>query len=159
MNDDEGLRFGRSGRYRFPMEDEPETYTTKDARVVELDWSDDEMKVWTTGEERELIGSFSFTHVEGPSGRGDDDYWHLTHMHLEGPASDPHSYERQGIGREIIAQVGADIPIVFTPDDGIRRDDGSHLTGDGPAFARRMVAEGLASWDSHEDVSDDFDDH
>lgn len=137
------------------MEDELEPYTTKDGRTVELDWSGDEMKVWTTGDKRELIGTFSFTYVEGPSERGTDDYWHLTHMHLEGPASDPHSYRRQGIGREIINQVGAHTPIVFTPDDGNRRDDGSHLTGDGPGFARRMVAEGLASWDDHGEVGDD----
>lgn len=141
------------------MEDEPELYTTKDARIVELDWSDDEMKVWTSGETRELIGTFSFAYVEGPSGRGTDDYWHLTHLHLEGPASDPHSSRGQGIGREIIRQVGVHTSIVFTLDDGNRRDDGSHLTGDGPGFARRMVAEGLASWDAHEDVGNDLDDY
>jgi hypothetical protein len=51
----------------------------------------------------------------------------------------------QGIGREIIRNViqlsGC---VIFASDnDGMRLDDGSHLTGDAPAFVAKMRAEGL----------------
>ena len=90
-------------------------------------------------------------YVEGPSGSGDDDYYHVQNMFLEGPDGS-RKYLQQGIGRAIIEEVGScDIPIVFTRNDGIKRDDGSHLTGDGPSFATKMVSEGLAYWDNGEE--------
>lgn len=130
-------------------------YTTYDGRDVVLEWSNDEMTAWTADEPRERIGSFEFQFVEGSGGRGDDDYYHVTNMHLEGPSSAPGTYQQQGIGREILQIVGH---VTFSPHDGIRRDDGSHLTGVGPIFAAKMVAAGLASWSSGGDGDFDWED-
>ena len=82
-------------------------YMTYGGRDVDLEWSNDEMTVWTTGDQRKKIGSFEFCSIERRSGHVDDDYFHLTYMYLEGPPSAPRTYLRQGTGREIISIVGA----------------------------------------------------
>lgn len=41
----------------------------------------------------------------------------------------------------------APLPIAFHRDDGNRRDDGGQLTGDGPAFAKKMVKLRHAFWE------------
>jgi hypothetical protein len=125
-------------------------HSCKDSRVVKLEWTDDYvMLVWTTDNPPKNIGSFEFKYIEGPSSSGDDDYYHLQSMFLEGPDCS-RKYLQQGIGRAIIKEVGSyGLPIVFTQHDGIKRDDGSHLIGDGPPFATTMVSEGLARWDSN----------
>jgi hypothetical protein len=55
------------------------------------------------------------------------------------------SYTRQGIGRAALFfhKETFDLPLVVADDDGHQRDDGSHLTGDAPAFVARMLKEGL----------------
>jgi hypothetical protein len=123
-----------------------DTFQCRDGRLVEFDWTaNNEMVVWTTGDARERIGSICFRNVEG-AGDGDDDFFLVTNMHLEGP-NDSRAYLGQGIGREIISRaVEGGTPVAFSRDDGSAREDGSHLTGLGPAFARKMVAEGLAFW-------------
>lgn len=52
---------------------------------------------------------------------------------------------RQGIGREILRQVteSSGFQIFASDDDGIKHDDGSHLTGDAPAFVAKMRDEGF----------------
>ena len=54
---------------------------------------------------------------------------------------------RQGIGREILRFVhdAYGLPTVAAENDGMRQDDGSHLTGDAPAFVAQMIVEGLIS--------------
>jgi hypothetical protein len=37
----------------------------------------------------------------------------------------------------------SNLPIIANDHDGVRRDDGSHLTGDAPAFVQKMREEGL----------------
>jgi len=125
---------------------EMDTFTCSDGRIVELDWRDDEMVVWTTGSSRERIGSIVFDYIEGADERVSGDYCLVTNMHLEGP-NGSRSFLGQGIGTQIIKQVGEWTPIAFSPDDGRKRDDGSHLTGMGPDFARKMVKRGLAFFD------------
>jgi hypothetical protein len=127
-----------------------DTFQCKDGRTVELDWQDDEMVVWTTGAQREKIGSITFLFREGLMPDGSDAHYLVTNMHLEGP-NGSRAYLHQGIGRAIIRDVSELTPIVFSPDDGQRHDDGSHLTDMGPEFAHRMVQEGLAGWDTWED--------
>jgi len=58
--------------------------------------------------------------------------------------SDP-AWCRQGIGREVLRNVKeySDCTIVTSDNDGTVHDDGSHLTGDAPAFVARMREEGL----------------
>jgi len=79
---------------------------------------------------KELVGGFIFNLVEMP----DWDYLLVTNMHLDKKAG----YLRAGIGTKIIdvAKGTFGCNVVFSEDDGIVRDDGSHLTGDGPVFAQ-----------------------
>jgi hypothetical protein len=131
----------------WPYSPAMDTFQCKDGRVVELDWQDDEMIVWTTGDARQRIGNITFRYIEGGAEDGSGDHYLVTNMHLDGPNASA-DFIGQGIGRQIIRQVGEGMPIVFSADDGNRRDDGSHLTGAGPGFATRMIEEGLASWDT-----------
>lgn len=134
-----------------------EIFSLRDGRKVELEWTDhDEMKVWTHNSSRELIGSFHFMHVEGADEGGRGDYYLVTGMHLEGPAGQK-AYINYGIGREIVRRVREIYPIVFGPDDGTTRSDGSHLTEMGPGFARKMVEEGLATREGDESFAWDDD--
>ncbi|MBB4642589.1 hypothetical protein [Rhizorhapis suberifaciens] len=122
-------------------------FKTKSKGDVEIEWTyDDEAFVRTTGSPPELIGSMTFMHIEG-AGHQDDDHFLVTNMYLDGP-NGTGAYLKQGIGREIIRCMS--LPVTFHADDGNRQDDGGHLTGDGPAFATKMVKEGLAFWEEGE---------
>lgn len=51
-----------------------------------------------------------------------------------------------GLGRaclEFFLEIHPDAKIYTRPDDGQKRDDGSHLTEDAPGFVIRMIEEGL----------------
>lgn len=125
------------------------TFTTKSKGDVEIEWTDDdEFIVRTPTHPQKLIGSISFTHIEGVD-RHDEDRYLVTNMYLDGP-DESGDYIGQGIGREIIESVREWGRVTFHYGDGTRRDDGGHLTGDGPGFASKMVAEGLASWEEGE---------
>ncbi|MHC9419724.1 hypothetical protein ACYZX9_14130 [Sphingomonas citri] len=119
-------------------------FTTKNKGDVQIEWTDDdEAIVKTVATPPELIGSMTFRHIEGAD-RHDEDRFVVTNMYLDGPNGSG-DYIKQGIGQEIISSMA--IPVTFHVDDGNRRDDGGHLTGDGPGFARKMVAKGLAYWE------------
>ena len=122
-------------------------FTTKSKGDVRIEWADDEAKVWTLATPPNLIGSITFKHVEGADFY-DDDHYVVTNMYLDGP-NDSGDYKRQGIGQEILSQ--SPYPVTFYRHDGIQRDDGGHLTGEGPGFAEKMVEKGLASWEGRDD--------
>ena len=51
------------------------------------------------------------------------------------------TYKRRGIGRaalELFHEFAGGVPLVARDHDGQRRNDGSHLTGDAPAFVAAM---------------------
>lgn len=128
--------------YSFTMSDW--IFTTKNKGDVQIEWTDDdEAIVWTVATPPELIGSITFMHIEGAD-RHDYDHYLVTNMYLDGPNGSG-DYKRQGIGQEIISNMCT--PVTFHVDDGNRRDDGGHLTGDGPGFAGKMVAKGFAHWE------------
>ena len=119
-------------------------FPTKNKGDVRIVWTErDEVIVWTVSSPPELIGSITFTHIEGAD-RHIDDHYLVTNMYLDGPNGSG-DYKRQGIGEEIISNTC--IRVRFHVDDGNRRDDGGHLTGDGPGFAAKMVAKGFAYWE------------
>ncbi len=66
------------------------------------------------------------------------------------------SYKRKGIGRESLKffKEITGTQIVASENDGIRKDDGSHLTGDAPVFVSKMQEEGIierpAGYDSYD---------
>jgi len=118
-----------------------ELFTTRDGRVVRIQIDDVDFSVEVTvvasGEE---IGTLEFHEIEMDSRA--PSVLRFTSAFLEGPDG---SYRRQGIGRrclQLIREI-SDMEIVAADDDGQRRDDGSHLTGDAPAFVTRMREEGL----------------
>ena len=69
------------------------------------------------------------------------------------------SYRFQGIGRECLKQVRelSGLAIVAAENDGMQRDDGSHLTGDAPGFVARMQAEGLIAGGDREEADEEAD--
>ena len=73
--------------------------------------------------------------------RDDDQVLYLMWAHLE----DLPGYTRQGIGRECIRRMSDifGLPVRAADNDGMRRDDGSHLTGDAPPFVDALKKEGL----------------
>jgi len=77
----------------------------------------------------------------------DEDGEYLNHYLLSWAYLDmaDDSYKRCGIGRTALKlhQELAEYPIVARDNDGIKRDDGSHLTGDAPGFVEQMRKEGL----------------
>lgn len=117
---------------------------TKNAGDVSLEWDGNEMTVWTVDNPPEKIGEFIFRIYEETDGQ---ECGLVTGMHLEGP-NGSRKYIKQGIGREILKYVAEHEGIwpVFTVNDGIRRESGSHLTEMGPGFATKMIDEGLAYW-------------
>lgn len=119
-------------------------FTTKNKGDVQIEWTDDdEAIVRTVSTPPELIGSITFRHIDGAD-RHDDDQYLVTNMYLDGPKGSG-AYTRQGIGQEVISNMS--IPVTFHVDDSNRRDDGGRLTGDGPGFARKMVAKAFAGWE------------
>ncbi|WP_189410902.1 hypothetical protein [Neogemmobacter tilapiae] len=117
-------------------------YTCKNGEVVQIAIDEDdsyEAKVF--GPNGEKIGGMVFHLYEDY-----DTYLKLTWMYLD--VNNPR-WKRQGIGREILLRVKAasDLPITASSNDGQRRDDGSHLTGDGPAFVAKMRQDGIIAND------------
>lgn len=108
---------------------ETKTITDKKGRKIEIR-CELEGELFTAYHEGQKIGGIHFALEEGPTGG-----WVLkvTNMHLE----DRPGYTRCGIGTEIVrmAQDMEDAVVTFGREDGVKSEDGSHLTGSGPAFA------------------------
>lgn len=93
------------------------------------------------------LGRFEFNEV--------DNSLRLVWAHLN---LTDNTWRRQGIGRRILQEVQefSGFFITASDDDGMQHDDGSHLTGDAPAFVAKMREEGLIqpgfndSWDENE---------
>lgn len=84
----------------------------------------------------------------------DNDYYFLTWAFLDKQHG---AYCRQGIGARML-QLHRDEyggPILARPHDGIVRDDGSHLTGNAPAFVAAMRERGLIVDDTNEGDEDE----
>lgn len=125
--------------------DEAAEFETKTMGSVYIQDEGDELKVYTKS--GAVIGNVSYDLREGADPRGGDDVYLITNIFLDGPAQD-REYVGQGIGRECMRILSQDYgyTVVASRDDGIRRDDGSHLTGDAPGFFQKMVSEGLVFW-------------
>jgi len=112
--------------------------------MVILSASDSELgySVVAKTEKGEEIGKFEFRHIEDER----HEYLMLCCMFIEGWAG---VFKRKGIGRNILiyAKEFYGLPIVVAPNDGIRREDGCHLTGDGPIFVNQMIRERIISQD------------
>ncbi|MBX9866082.1 MAG: hypothetical protein K2Y14_04150 [Burkholderiales bacterium] len=115
-------------------------YDLKDGRRIQLAFDLDngcEVTELLSDNEEVNAGSISWEHNDEEYDgyeRIQDERCHITHLNLFS------GYIRQGIGTEIIRKLKEDYGclVTFSDDDGIRRDDGSHLTGDGPAFVNSL---------------------
>jgi len=127
--------------------------TAKTGEVFTICIDDDgtEITVRRGGDAR---GTISLNYIEGDW--PDPDHYHITHLSLE-------KCSGIGLGRKclIFHKECFDAPITAGNDNGIQSNDGSHLTGSGPGFIRKMRQEGLVvpsiseRWDRYDD---DFDD-
>ena len=118
-----------------------ETYQLDDGRCVIIEVDDLDYRVTVTAHPSgENIGHMTFLLIETPAGSLDE--LHLAEACLDKAGLD---YLRKGIGRRclhLIREVHG-LPITASEDDGLRRQDGSHLTGDAPRFVAKMREEGL----------------
>ena len=120
------------------MDDLQKTIQTKDGRTVVLRLDDSGETIAAETADGRQIGRMELRQVE------DDHmtYYRLTWMYLDVLDS---SYKRQGIGREALLfhRRTFDCPICVADDSGLKREDGSHLTGDAPGFVVRMITENI----------------
>lgn len=108
-------------------------------------------EISVTNSRGEQIGRIELDSREDASGRQE---FFLTWGYLDMKGE---QYKRQGIGRAALKfhheMFGA--PIYAQSDDGVRRDDGSHLTQDAPGFVAAMRKEGLIEPDHFSGDPDD----
>ena len=138
---------------RISEEDTIFRYELSDKEIItiEVDDSGSEVKV-INGDGKE-IGSVSFDEQDD----GFHQYCKITWMYLDKLGD---RYIRKGIGREVLKcqHEYMGLPLVASQNDGHKQDDGSHLTGDAPAFIAKMRQEGIVVddedrghlWDEHE---------
>lgn len=115
-------------------DDEKLVLTLTDGEIVELELADDCVYVFSVGER---IGEFHFNCYSLPSGPGEETVARLTHALLEGRNG---RFQRQGIGTEAVRFFlqSTGFILELPENDGAKKDDGSHLVGDGPAFVESL---------------------
>lgn len=113
-------------------------FSIRDGRkvVIILDEGGHEISVKDT--DGKDIGSIKLDCIEFDHG----DRYKITWMYLDKQEG---AYLHQGIGRECLRlhKEAFDAPIEASDNDGIRKPDGSHLTGDAPGFVSKMREEGF----------------
>ncbi|ARL23923.1 hypothetical protein BOC47_17285 [Burkholderia pseudomallei] len=121
----------------FSMSDDEKLFIDKRDRQILLIW-DDFQTVCTAYHDEKKVGCFRFREI-------DDELSSkilllLTHCHLE----DEPGFTNCGIGRAIVEFVKEyDYVVLMRRHDGIKRDDGSHLTESAPGFADALEKKGL----------------
>lgn len=116
------------------IDDETRQLVLSSGEIVELRFEDDSVAVYVENDE---VGRLSFRVYEVPVNNHEEMYYHLTHAFIEGGGG---KYKHQGIGTEAFRLfrecTGAEV--TFSENDGIHREDGSHLTGDAPRFVSKL---------------------
>jgi len=115
-----------------------------DGEIVRISIDDSGSEICVTDSGGVKVGRLCLDVIE--SANGSDEYF-LTWAYMD--LKDP-KYKRQGIGRTALKLHHElfSAPIYARSHDGQRYDDGSHLTGDAPAFVAAMRDEGLIEPDS-----------
>jgi len=118
------------------ISDEMRRITLDSGEVIELRFEDDSVAVYAQENE---VGRLSFRAYEVPVGYYEETYYHLTHAFIEGGGG---KYKHQGIGTEAfrLFRECTGAKVTFSEDDGIQKEDGSHLTGDAPGFVASLKA-------------------
>lgn len=116
--------------------DETRQLVLDTGEIVELRFEDDSVAVFVQNNE---IGRLSFRAYEVIVNYHEETYYHLTHAFIEGGGG---KYKHQGIGTEAFRLfrecTGAEV--TFSENDGLQKDDGSHVTGDAPGFVASLKA-------------------
>jgi hypothetical protein len=122
-------------------------FTCKNGLPVLISLRED-LTVWVHTPNHQEIGHLELTEY-------DDGGLTLTWAYLDKLDSD---YLRQGIGRKCLQLIKGYYgqPVYAREDDGLRKDDGSHLTGDAPAWVKTMREEGLIAYMDRPDPLDDL---
>ena len=119
------------------IDDETRQLVLDSGEIVELRFDEDSVAIFAQDEE---VGRLSFRPYDVPVNKHQEEtYFHLTYAFIEGRNG---KFKRQGIGTEAFRLfrecTGAEV--TFSENDGIMRDDGSHLTGDAPRFVASLIA-------------------
>lgn len=108
---------------------------------VDIVIDEDAERVIVFNQNGDEIGSIDYRIITCEGKYEDDEYIYLTHMYLDKMGK---KYVHQGIGRECLKLLNEyGLPVTAAHDDGIRKDDGSHLTEDAVYFIQKMRNEGL----------------
>ena len=114
-------------------------FSINSGQIVTIKILDDYSEINFIINGKQLHEGFEFHQLEN----GD---YKIVHMYMNG-------LEGNGLGREAL-RLFKDITgseIYASPPDGLKRDDGSHLTGGAPGFVAKMIEEGLiAGYDDDE---------
>lgn len=112
------------------------TFTAKDNNDYTILFDDDgyEISVYKTGQK---LGSIS---LDLRDEDGDWEHYHITHLALDG-------CKGIGIGQRCLElhKENFDTPLTAGRSNAGQQNDGSHLTGDGPAFIAIMRKKGIVS--------------
>lgn len=121
-------------------------FVAKDGKtyVIEIDDFGEDITVLHQGQS---IGTITLAQREAQDGHGTRIYYHLVNLSLD-------KCSGLGIGRHCLElhRQEFDAPITAENVNGPKKEDGSHLTGNGPGFVTRMRALGIVaktddSWD------------
>lgn len=115
-------------------------YKLHDGRFIEIDVSDDH-EIIVKDNQKNLIGKIELSYRDDGL-PGSVPYYHITWMYMD---LIDDSYKHQGIGREallLFIEVNG-LKVTASDNDGLKKNDGSHLTGDAPTFIQKMRDEGI----------------
>lgn len=117
------------------IDDETRQLVLSLGEIVELRFEEDSVAVYVENDE---VGRLSFRAYEDLVNNYEETHYHLMNAHIEGGGG---KYKHQGIGIEafkLFRECTGHAKVTFSENDGIRREDGSHLTGDGPRFVSKL---------------------
>ena len=117
-------------------------YKISNGNMVTLKISDDLFDIKFIVNGKELKDGFEFDQLENGG-------YYITHLYIPG-------YEHLGLGRaalEFFKEYTGE-KLYAAPNDGFKRNDGSHLTGDAPGFVARMQEEGIIEKNEYDSIDD-----
>jgi hypothetical protein len=103
--------------------------------IVELRLEDDSVAAYA--QDNEIRRLCFRAYRMAVSKHHDETYYHLTSAFIEGGGG---KYKYRGIGTEAFRffREYTSAKVTFSENDGLRKDDGSHLTGDGVRFVTKL---------------------
>jgi hypothetical protein len=131
---------------------EKDFYTKGDTYRIKIDDDGELISVFLDGQS---MGTISLEHREDDADpRTYYDWFHITNLSLD-------ACKRKGIGRECLKFHIDTFGLRLTAgeSDGNRMEDGSHLTGDGAPFIRKMREEGIVQRSSYDEEEEDDSNH